>query len=94
MADYDSYFSEGEAAGRDPAEIAASLGDPAALAAELRLSNELQAWRADSRPRVTLRMLGALLSLTAIHSVAWLPLVLGVLLVMGTLLIVQAVRGS
>ncbi len=54
--------------------------NPATLAAELRLAHELHSWRAD-RPRVTLRMLSALGSLALLHSVAWLPLILGLLLI-------------
>ena len=80
LADYAAYFTDGEAAGREVAEIAASLGNPATLAAELRLAHEVHSWRAD-RPRVTLRMLSALGSLALLHSVAWLPLVLGLLLI-------------
>jgi uncharacterized membrane protein len=81
LADYESYFSDAEAAGRVAGEVAASLGEPAILAAELRLMHEVHAWRADSRPSVTLRMITALLALAAVHSVAWLPLVVGVLIV-------------
>jgi uncharacterized membrane protein len=81
LADYESYFADGGAAGRDAGEISASLGNPATLAAELRLAHEVTSWRADNRPRATLRLFSALLSLTALHSVAWLPFALGVLLI-------------
>ena len=82
LADYDSYFADGEGAGRDAAEISVSLGNPATLAAELRLAHEVSSWRTDGRPRATLRVFSALLSLAALNSVAWLPLALGVLLIM------------
>src|ERR1700683_590621 len=36
IADYDAHFSEGLAAGRSEAAIAAALGDPARLAKEIR----------------------------------------------------------
>jgi uncharacterized membrane protein len=81
LADYDDYFADGELAGRDAADIANALGNPATLAAELRLAHEVQSWRA-GRPRVTLRMLSALLSLSVLHGVAWLPLVLGALTIL------------
>jgi uncharacterized membrane protein len=81
LADYDSYFADGEAAGRAAGEISSSLGNPATLAAELRLAHEVTSWRADSRPRATLRLFWALLSLAALHSVAWLPFALGVVLI-------------
>ena len=36
VADYETHFSEGAAAGRSEADIAAALGDPERLARELR----------------------------------------------------------
>jgi len=45
LADYSTHFSEGEAAGRTAAEVAAALGDPARLAKELRAEAGLRRWQ-------------------------------------------------
>jgi uncharacterized membrane protein len=63
------------AAGRDEHSIAASLGDPVRLAAELRLGHEA--------PRSATRSFAALVALALIDGVRWLPLVLGLLCALG-----------
>jgi uncharacterized membrane protein len=85
LADYQGYFADGAAAGRQEQELAQSLGSPALLAAELRLGREA--------PRSAGRAFGALLALVMLNGVVWLPLLLGVFLVLalivlgGTLLV-------
>ena len=74
LADYDSYFAEGAAAGRDEHSVAESLGHPARLAAELRLGLEA--------PQSALRGFMALLSIALLDAVRWFPLVVGLLLVL------------
>jgi len=46
IADYTAHFDEGTAAGRSDAEIAAALGDPLALAEELRTEQRIADWEA------------------------------------------------
>jgi uncharacterized membrane protein len=74
LADYDAYFADGAAAGRPEQELAESLGSPTLLAAELRLGREA--------PRSAVRAFGALLAVVMFNAVVWLPLVLGVFLVL------------
>ena len=74
MADYQSYFAEGLAAGRDEATVAHSLGDPARLAAELRLGVEAR--------RSAFRGFTGLVSLALLDGLRWFPLVVGLLLVL------------
>jgi uncharacterized membrane protein len=74
LADYQSYFAEGLAAGRDERKVAESLGNPARLAAELRLGHEA--------PRSAFRGFSALVALAMLDGLLWLPLVLGLLLVL------------
>jgi uncharacterized membrane protein len=80
LADYGSYFTEGIAAGRREEEVADSLGNPARLAAELSLGHEIAAHAGS--PRAVVRPLLALLAYVMLQGVLWLPLVLGVLLVL------------
>lgn len=74
VADYQSYFTEGVAAGRTEQEVAASLGSPARLSAELRLGYEA--------PRSPLRSFMTLLALVMLDGAAWAPLLAGVFLVL------------
>ena len=89
LADYESYFAEGAAAGRDEQEVADSLGNPAHIAAELRLDHDLRTWRDGVGGKLTLRTFSALATLALLDGAAWLPLLLGlfvVLLLFGTAL--------
>ncbi|MCW5761021.1 MAG: DUF1700 domain-containing protein, partial [Phenylobacterium sp.] len=45
VADYEAHFTDGEAAGRTEAEVAAALGDPDRLAREIRAESSLNRWR-------------------------------------------------
>jgi uncharacterized membrane protein len=56
MAEYENYFAEGLAAGRSEAQLAAALGNPARLAAELRLSQRLDAWENGRSAPAALRL--------------------------------------
>ena len=45
VADYDTHFADGAAAGRSEADVAAALGDPDRLAREIRAESSLTRWR-------------------------------------------------
>ena len=78
LADYGRYFADGAAAGRNEAEVAASLGDPARRAAELVLDHDVRDWRDRGAGRSALRALGSLAVLISAGGILWLPLGLGV----------------
>jgi uncharacterized membrane protein len=72
IAEYDTHFVEGTAANRSEQDIAAALGDPWALAQELRVELRIVRWEAAPSPRsgvqvvtsvIALGMLNAALSL-------------------------------
>lgn len=81
LSDYQGHFDEGAAAGRTEQDIAASLGTPALLAAELSIE-AFEARGAAAEPRSVMRTTFALIALVVLESAAWLPLVVGVLLVL------------
>ena len=60
--DYDSHFTDAVSSGRSETEIAASLGDPARLADELRTETRLQLWETSRNPRTFVRAGAALMS--------------------------------
>lgn len=82
LADYESYFAEGAAAGRDEQEVADSLGNPVRIAAELRLHHDLRGWRGGAGGKVTLRTFSALATLALLDGATWLPLLLGLFVVL------------
>jgi len=59
LADYASHFDEGRAAGRDEAQIARALGDPLALAEQMRLETEIASWETSNTPRTGWRVVAA-----------------------------------
>jgi uncharacterized membrane protein len=73
VADYSSYFAEGQAAGRDERALAESLGNPARLAAELRVGHEAR--------QSAFRGLTGLMAIALIDGVRWFPLVAGLLVI-------------
>jgi uncharacterized membrane protein len=79
LADYEGYFAEGAAAGRDEQEVANALGNPGHIGAELRLGYDLRKWRDGAGGRPTLRALSALFLLGLLEGAASLPLLLGLL---------------
>jgi uncharacterized membrane protein len=82
LADYERYFADGVAAGRDESAVAASLGDPAKLAAELGLDHDVRTFRERGAARSALRALGSLTILISTGGFLWLPLGLGVFLLL------------
>jgi uncharacterized membrane protein len=73
VADYDSHFSEGLAAGRSQEEIAAALGDPARLARELRAEAGFRRWESEGTPGSLAGVVLALLGLATVDIMFLLP---------------------
>lgn len=85
VADYETHFAEGIAAGRSEAAIANALGDPARLARELRAEAGFKRWETERSPGSMVSAVVALLGLATLDLIFLLPFVLfvgGILLVM------------
>lgn len=78
MADYEAHFTEGAAAGRSEADVAAALGDPGRLARELRAEIGLQRWEARPSPSNAAGAVFALIGLGALDIFILLPVLMGV----------------
>lgn len=75
VADYDTHFSEGLAAGRSEAAIANALGDPARLAKELRAEAGFRRWETEKSPGNLVGAVVALLGLATIDLIFLVPFV-------------------
>jgi uncharacterized membrane protein len=78
IADYASHFDEGMAHGRNEADIAAALGDPARLARELRAEAGLKRWDEERSASAAGAAILAILSLGAIDVLILFPILLAV----------------
>ncbi|OYW78484.1 MAG: hypothetical protein B7Z26_09705, partial [Asticcacaulis sp. 32-58-5] len=78
VADYETHFADGAAAGRSEAEVAQALGDPERLARELRTEAGMKRWEDTKTPASAMGALFALLGLGAIDILILLPLVMGI----------------
>ena len=78
VADYETHFVEGEAAGRTEAEVAAALGDPGRLAREIRAESSLTRWKEERSPSAAAGAIFAVLGLGAIDILILLPILMGV----------------
>lgn len=78
VADYETHFTEGEAAGRSEEEVAQALGDPGRLARELRAEAGLKRWEEARTPSSAGSAVFAVLGLGAIDLIFLLPLLMGV----------------
>jgi uncharacterized membrane protein len=78
VADYETHFAEGEAAGRSEADVAAALGDPGRLARELRAEIHLKRWEEERNPSGAAAAVFAVLGLGAIDILILLPILMGV----------------
>jgi uncharacterized membrane protein len=78
MADYETHFAEGAAAGRSEADVAAALGDPGRLARELRAEAGLKRWEAERNASAAGAAVFAVLGLGAIDIIFLLPILMGV----------------
>ena len=79
MADYEAHFTEGAAASRSEAEVAAALGDPGRLARELRAEAGLRRWESERNASAAGGAVFAVLGLGAIDIIFLLPILLGVI---------------
>ena len=73
VADCESHFTEGMAAGRSEEEIAAALGDPSRLARELRAEAGFKRWEAEGTPRSFAGVVLALLGLATVDVMVLFP---------------------
>lgn len=78
VADYETHFADGEAAGRTEAEVATALGDPDRLAREVRAESTMTRWREERSPSAAGAAVFAVLGLGAIDILILLPILLGV----------------
>lgn len=78
VADYETHFTEGQAAGRSEADVAAALGDPGRLARELRAEVGLKRWEEERNPSAAAAAIFALLGLGALDILILLPILMGV----------------
>jgi len=78
VADYDTHFADGVAAGRSEDDVAAALGDPGRLARELRAEIGLKAWEENRNPSGAAAAVFAVLGLGAIDILIMLPVLMGV----------------
>jgi len=78
VADYETHFTDGEAAGRSEADVAAALGDPGRLARELRAEVGLKRWEEERSPSGAAAAVFAVLGLGAIDIFVLLPVLMAV----------------
>jgi uncharacterized membrane protein len=81
-ADYEAHFTEGAAAGRSEAAVAAALGDPDRLARELKAEAGLKRWETERNPEAAAAAVFAVVGLGAIDVLVLLPILVGVVSVM------------
>lgn len=91
VADYESHFADGVAAGRGEAEVAEALGDPDRLARELRAEAGLKRWESERNPSAAAAAVFAVLGLGAIDVLVLLPILLPIAGVLLAFFIVSAV---
>jgi uncharacterized membrane protein len=78
VADYEAHFTDGEAAGRSEADVAAALGDPDRLAREIRAESSMTRWREERSPGAAGAAVFAVLGLGAIDILILLPVLMGI----------------
>lgn len=78
LGDYETHFTDGMAAGRTEAEVAAALGDPDRLARELKAEAGIQRWHQEKNPSAAAGAVFAVLGLGAIDILILLPILMGV----------------
>lgn len=88
VADYQSHFDEGRAAGRSEAEVAAALGDPGRLAKELRAEAHVERWKEERTPSAGAAAVIALIGLIALDWFFLLPILFVILAMLFAMAIV------
>lgn len=68
IAEYDTHFAEGKTANRSEQDIAAALGDPWALAEELRVELHIARWEAAPSPRSGAQMVTSVITLGVLNA--------------------------
>jgi uncharacterized membrane protein len=68
VADYASHFEVGAAKGRTEEDIAAALGDPLALADELRVEMRIDAWTEKRSPATAARLVAGIIGLGIVNA--------------------------
>ena len=76
VADYETHFTEGAAAGRSEADVAAALGDPDRLALEVRAEVGVKRWESQRNPEAAAAAVFAVLGLGAIDLLVLLPILI------------------
>jgi uncharacterized membrane protein len=76
VADYETHFADGEAAGRTEEEVAAALGDPGRLARELRAEIGLKRWEEERSPSGAAAAIFSVLGLGALDLFILLPVLM------------------
>jgi len=95
IADYGAHFDEGAAAKRSDAEIASALGDPLALADELRMELRIGNFEAAPSTRSAAEVIGGVIAMGVLNTV--LLCVVGPLLslmALGAILAILAAAGA
>jgi uncharacterized membrane protein len=82
IADYQTHFDDGIAAGRTEAEVASALGDPVRLARELKAEAGIQRWHQEKNPSAAAGAVFAVLGLGAIDILILLPILMTVISVL------------
>lgn len=78
VADYESHFADGAAAGRSEAQVAAALGDPDRLARELKAEASAKRWGQEQTASSAAGAIFGILGLGAIDILILLPIALPV----------------
>jgi uncharacterized membrane protein len=78
IADYETHFADGLAAGRSEAEVADALGDPGRLAREVRAEIGLKRWEEERSPSGAASALLAVLGLGALDLFILLPILMAI----------------
>jgi uncharacterized membrane protein len=78
VADYETHFADGEAAGRTEAEVADAMGDPGRLARELRAEIGLKRWEEERSASGAASAVFAVLGLGALDLFILLPILMAV----------------
>jgi len=78
IADYETHFADGLAAGRSEADVADALGDPGRLAREVRAEIGLKRWEEERSPSGAASALLAVLGLGALDLFILLPILMAI----------------